>query len=538
LILDWRNDVNPKAIKSRAGLSTKFRSLLFWIGWLIIVLPSVVYSVETSYTNLSLYESEIEKWVYIYLNFGSFVVGMVAAGIIFWRKQTDWLAITVSLMLVTWTSTSNGFDFWYSLGITGNEVTDWGIAYLLSTSYTLLLSILLLCVLLTFPNGKWVPGWTRWLFFLSLAGLFFPLCVTVLFIQNMSDTLPQLLLNVLPEIFRLSVLGLGVLAQIYRLFTTNDPLQRQQLKWIALTLIGMTFFYILYWLNYLVFGYVSGSIVDLTLFFLTLFFTYGFIVTFAISALRYHIWDIDIVINQTLVYSALTAILGSLGVTSAVLVDLYADRYLSTSSPVIGLLAILPLALLFVPLRDSLQNFVDGRFKPEEIDFSGTIVEFAPEAQLMLTSGDILKILAHQVREQLNVADVEIYLKHENGELILTEPVKPGVEASFLSLHQKERAILEKGDVLVPADTIRYSLYLSLTLKRASKPDFLGVLALGPRENGVGYSSSVLKSLKKFGVEAGKVLYIAKLRESSGRNIVERLASIEKGLANLKTDLV
>jgi hypothetical protein len=180
---------------------------------------------------------------------------------------------------------------------------------------------------------------------------------------------------------------------------------------------------------------------------------------------------------------------------------------------------------------------VDTRFKPEEIDFSGTIVEFAPEAQLMLTSSDILKILAGQVKEQLNVSDVEIYLKNEKGDLILSEPAAGESGAGTLSLHQKEMTILEKGDVLVPADTSRYSLFLPLTLKRASRPDFLGVLALGLRENGVGYSSPVLKSLRKFGVEAGKVLYIAKLRESTGRNIMERLASIEKGLANLKPDL-
>ncbi len=523
-------------VKSSAGMFPKIRNFVFRLGWLAIVVPTVLLSIDSSGDSLSRHAREIDKWIYVYLNFGSLVVGVIAAGIIFWRKQTDWQAIIVSLMLVTWTATTNGFEFWNSLAITGDSNTDWGIAYFFSTSYTFLLSILLLCVLLTFPNGKWVPGWTRWLFFLSLIGLAFPLCMILLFVQNMADDLAQFFLNVLPELFRLSVLSLGVLAQIYRLFVTKDPLQRQQLKWIAVSLIGMTFFYILYWLNALIFGYIENSIVDLTLFFLTLFFTYGFIVTFAISALRYHIWDIDIVINRTLVYSALTAILGSLGVTSAILVDLYADQYLGGSSPVIGLLAILPLALMFVPLRDTLQNFVDSRFKPEEVDFSGSIVEFAPEAQLMLTSGDILKILTHQVREQLNVTEAEIYLKYESGELILAEPIKPEADAISLSMHQQERAILEKGDVLVPTDTSRYSLYLPLTLKRASKPDFLGVLALGSRENGVGYSSIVLKSLKKFGLEAGKVLYIAKLRESSGRNIMERLASIEKGLANLKTD--
>jgi hypothetical protein len=533
--------MNAKAIKPPIVLFPKFRTLLVRLGWLAVVVPSVVFSVFTSYSDISTYQSELERWIYIYLNFGSFVVGLIAAIIIFWRKKIDWLSVTVSLMLVTWTSTSDGFDFWNSMDISGNADINWWIAYFLSTSYTLLLSILLLSVLLTFPNGKWVPGWTRWLFLLSLVGmLILPiyLCIMIFFVQGMPDVLQSFFRDLLPELFRLGVLGLGVLAQIYRLFVTRDPLQRQQLKWIALSLVGMTFFYILYWLNYLAFGYIEGSIVDLTLFFLTLFFTYGFIVTFAISALRYHIWDIDIVINRTLVYSALTTILGSLGITSAVLFELYADKYLSTSSPLIGLLAILPLVILFVPLRDGLQNFVDTRFKPEEIDFSGTIVEFAPEAQLMLTSSDILKILARQVREQLNVTDAEIFLKNENGDLILSEPIKAESEPGALALSQKERVILEKGDVLVPADTSRYSLHLPLMLKRASKLEFLGVLALGLRENGVGYSSPVLKSLKKFGAEAGKVLYIAKLRESTGRNIVERLASIEKGLANLKTDLV
>ena len=262
----------------------------------------------------------------------------------------------------------------------------------------------------------------------------------------------------------------------------------------------------------------------------------GFIVTFAISALRYHIWDIDIVINRTLVYSAHTAIMGSLGITGAILFELYAKQYLSAESPFFGLLAIFPVALLFVPLRDGLQNFVDRRFKPEEIDFSGTIVEFAPEAQLMLSSTDILKILARQVKEQLDLTGVDIFLKHESGTLFLTEPLPQEGELPSITLVEKDRLLLDRGEVVIPADASHYSLYLPLTLKRASKPEFLGVMAFGKRENGVGYSSSVIRSLQKFGAEAGKVLYVAKLRESTGRNIMERLASIERGLASLKTN--
>ena len=173
------------------------------------------------------------------------------------------MALTVSLMLVTWTSTSNGFDIWYSFNIGGNDYINWWIAYFLSMPYTLLLSILLLSVLLTFPNGKWVPGWTRWFFLLSLLGMILLpiyLCIMVFVVQSMTAGSQEFFTETLPELFRLGVLGLGVLAQIYRLFVTKDPLQRQQLKWIALSLVGMTFFYILYWLNYLAFGVTAQRV--------------------------------------------------------------------------------------------------------------------------------------------------------------------------------------------------------------------------------------------------------------------------------------
>jgi len=506
------------------------------------VIPSIVYSIYGSSLQLPLYESEIEKWTYIYLNFGSFVVGVIAALIIFWRKSRDWLAVIVSLMLVTWTSTSHGSDFWTATGIGGSEF-NFLITYFLSLPYMLMLSILLLGVLLAFPDGKWTPKWTRWLFVLSLVGAFLlPVYVCgAIFLGAMielSDTVFNFFVEDLPEIFRLGVLVLGAFMQIYRLFITRDPFQRQQLKWIALSLVGMTLFYVFYNFAVLIFELPADSTLILTLFLLTLFFTYGFIVTFAISILRYRIWDIDIVINRTLVYSALTAILGSLGIAGAVLFDYYAKLYLNESSSVVGLFVILPLIILFAPLRDALQSFVDRHFKPEEIDFSGTIVEFAPEAQLMLSSSDILKILARQVREQLNVTDVEIFLKHESGVLFLSEPLPEEGALPSMSLAGKELLLLEKGEVIIPADASRHSLYLPLTLKRASKPEFLGMMAFGKRENGIGYSSSVIKSLQKFGSDTGKVLYVAKLRESTGRNIMERLASIERGLVNLKTNPV
>ena len=158
-------------IKTNTRRFPVLRNILVRLGWLAVVIPSIVYSVNGSFQQLSADQLDIEKWVYVYLNFGSFVVGVIAAIIIFLRKPADRLAVIVSLMLVTWTSTSTGFDFWFPMNLGGSEMVNWFIAYFLGTGYTLLLSTLLLYVLLTFPNGKWTPGWTRWFFTLSLLGM-------------------------------------------------------------------------------------------------------------------------------------------------------------------------------------------------------------------------------------------------------------------------------------------------------------------------------------------------------------------------------
>jgi hypothetical protein len=59
------------------------------------------------------------------------------------------------------------------------------------------------------------------------------------------------------------------------------------------------------------------------------------------------------------------------------------------------------------------------------------------------------------------------------------------------------------------------------------------VLVFGSRNSGEGYSTPVLKSLKKLGCDAGTAFYVAQLREHLGQNMMDRLAAIEKGLSLL-----
>ncbi len=510
-------------------------------AWLLIVVASIVYSLAAMTDDLKNMQSDVNKLVYVHLNFGSFVLGLAIAAVIFWRKPKDWMALITSLMLVTFTSLDDGFRFWYPM-LSGYVFSGGGqfvpLAYaaalLASMLYMALLTTSLVYVLLTFPEGRLVSSRSR-LFFIGVViaeGVLIVLMGIVVmadFLMGMNGNLSYPIYVFLDGIKSLILIPLAMW-QIYHLRKITDPIKRQQVKWIVTGLTGMTIFYAIGSLVTIIFGLPN---VPMWSFVPLLIFTYGFLVTFFIALERYRLWDMDSVVNKAMVYTCLTGILTVLGLGGAALLEFYAKNFLEQKSSWVGAFVLLPLGALFYPIRNGLQDFVDRYFKPEEVDFSGTLVELAPDAQLGLSSQDILRILIQQTVEQLNVSSAAIYIREAGGQLMLCEPVTLEAEIPQLVLDAKIRSQLEKGVVTVPQAVSTFSLYIPLIVTRASRPDFLGVLALGPRNTGKGYSTAVLKSLKKFGADAGKAIYLAQLRERTGQNILDRLAAIERGLLNL-----
>jgi hypothetical protein len=83
---------------------------------------------------------------------------------------------------------------------------------------------------------------------------------------------------------------------------------------------------------------------------------------------------------------------------------------------------------------------------------------------------------------------------------------------------------------VLPPEGSAFSLYIPLVIARAARPDFLGVLMLGPRNSGEGYPTVLLNSLRKLGCDAGKAIYLAQLRERLGQNGMDRRAALERDL--------
>jgi hypothetical protein len=507
--------------------------------WLAIVIVSIIYSVIGSRDDLLSVQPGLETWVYVYLNFGTTLLGLAAATIIFFRGPNNWMALMTSLMLVTFTATEHGFRAWYQwfVGMPFFQAVQYdyfvpsayGIALFIDVLYMALLTTTLSYVLLAFPEGQLSSRLSRWFFNFLVASqvmlIFVVAVICLLDILLLSETEYAGVLSEATYVF-LDKLKAGLLIilaawPILRLRRVKDPVQRQQIKWIASSLAGMTFFYALY-----TFSPIDRPLLNVWIFLVLVIFTYAFIVTLLMAITRYRLWDMGVFVNRTLVYSSLTAILGVAGYSGATVLDMMLDNFTKSDSPLGGVLALMLLGAVFNPARERMQALVDRHFKPEEMDFSKAVVEIAPESQLQLSSGEILKILVRQSVEQLSVSEAAVYLKWPDGQLVQSEPPARDPMAAELGLGTKIRSQLEKGNLVVPADTSVVSLYVPLVIARTTRPEFIGMLVLGPRNNGEGYPTPLLDSLQKLGCEAGKAIYLAQLRERLNRSGIRQLAGL------------
>jgi hypothetical protein len=237
-------------------------------------------------------------------------------------------------------------------------------------------------VLLVFPNGRLPsPRW-RWFFWLSL-------------LQTLVATISQMFapgpLFYLGGIY--NPLGVGGLPNAFKLIETllfalifisaaslfvrrvrATGVERQQLKWFTYSsTLGISGAILTYTLSETI-GSVWLGWAGLVIYIVGLI---GIPISMGIAILRYRLYEIDLIINRTLVYGSLTAMLvalyfGAIVVLQRIFVALTGER--STLAVVASTLAI---AAVFNPLRRQVQGFVDRRFYRRKYDAAKTLEAFS-----------------------------------------------------------------------------------------------------------------------------------------------------------------
>ena len=136
-----------------------------------------------------------------------------------------------------------------------------------------------------------------------------------------------------------------------------------------------------------------------------------------IAILRYRLYDIDVIINRTLVYGSLTGMLvliyfGGVATTQAIFRALTSQEQQPQLAIVVSTLVI---AALFNPLRRRIQGFIDRRFYRRKYDAAKTLEAFSAklrdETDLDAVSDDLVGV----VRETMQPAHVSLWLRPETA---------------------------------------------------------------------------------------------------------------------------
>ena len=286
--------------------------------------------------------------------------------------------------------------------------------------------------LLVFPNGKRSPSWSVWLL---IAGWTVVVVGAVDMILSLGGTYEDLgysgstdgeiysqivtsdaVVSVL--FFGLLIPIVGISSQVYRYHAILTPVERQQTKlvvWAIAVAFGAA-------LLFIIVAVVEGAsrrtgfddafheLEDMV--FLNFSFVFAIVsMALVVSILRYRLWDIDILINRTLVYGSLTSMLAAGYVASVLLLQTAFRTVTDQGGSVAIVVSTLAIAAAFQPLRRWLQGVIDQRFYRRRYDAAQTLAAFSATARDEVQVDRLSEELVGAVQRTLQPAHVSLWLR-------------------------------------------------------------------------------------------------------------------------------
>jgi hypothetical protein len=196
------------------------------------------------------------------------------------------------------------------------------------------------------------------------------------------------------------VCGMACVASLGVRFWRSRGIERQQIKWflyaatVGLTLIAVT-------------TYLSEPIVDL----LSLLATLSLPAAVGIAIFKHRLYDIDILINRTLVYGSLTATLVGVYFSGIVVLQRLFVVLTGEKSTLAVVASTLVIAALFTPLRRRIQSFIDRRFYRRKYDAAKTLDAFSSKLRDETELDTLNTELVAVVRATMQPAHAGLWLK-------------------------------------------------------------------------------------------------------------------------------
>jgi two-component system NarL family sensor kinase len=300
----------------------------------------------------------------------------------------------------------------------------------------------------------------------------------------------------------------GSIASVVIRFRNASGIERAQLKWLAFAavffIVGNILGSGIAWLilgEKPIFEEVSIIITDVTV--------VSIVTATGVAILRYRLWDIDIVINRTLVYGSLTALVVAIyiGIVGSLGTLLQAGGSLPVSLLATGIVAI-----SFQPLRERLQRGVNRLMFGERDDPYAVLGRLSERLEVVIASQSVLPTIVETVVDALKLPYAAITLKDGRHFQTAAEYTRASVP------ERRYRGEMEILPLVYQTETI-------------------GQMILAPRAPGEAFSHTDRRLLEAIARQAGVAAYNVRLTQDLQRSRERLVTTREEERRRLRRDL-
>ena len=421
----------------------------------------------------------------------------------------------------------------------GLQELPW-LASKLHTNYHLFAGLAYVFALLMFPDGRLPASWSRrpWLTWPLLA--LYLVAAAVFFNRYRLHGDP----GGLVVFFGVLIPVAGITSQGFRLRQASSAPQREQsrvLIWTLSLALGVALF--LFWLRAVLGSARTHELQGLAFAVFPILFA-AIPLTLTAVLVRYRLWDMDRVLNQTLVYGTLTGVLG-LAYVACVYVLQALLRPIVGRSNLTLVASTVAVAMLFRPARDRIQAFIDRSFYRSKYDAAKTLEAFSARLRDEIDLDTVAGELLVAAEETMQPTRMGLWLRPGDGAADQgrgpepppgrawhadTVPVEVGRDDPIVAHLEPAPGpvALDELEVDSPAGHALQAAGLRLVVPLVSQGRLVGLLALGPRRSGRDYAGDDRKLLEDLAGRAAPAVRVAQLVRQLVRQQAAELQARER----------
>jgi sigma-B regulation protein RsbU (phosphoserine phosphatase) len=268
--------------------------------------------------------------------------------------------------------------------------------------------------------------------------------------------------------------------------------------------------------------------------------------SFAHAIFRYGLMDLELVVKRSVVYTALTALLVAVYYLVAEVLASWIVERTGTGRTVLSFAVVFAAALLFVPVRDRIQAFVDRSFYRKRYSYRRTLRKFSNALATMLERDELVGLLVNRLPAVLDVERATLFVRSSKDDSLRLAETRGVAETDVpLPAFQPSEGLLawwHEFEGPIPVDAARHpeqirrladgerellqALDAAVLVPLPRERRIEGLLVLGPKRSGDRYRAEDLELLATLGDQAGTALSSSLLYEEAleRRRLEEELA--------------